>query len=406
METIRVNRFKTYRTIRWYRSNYLWSPSNPYLQQYKIQVNEDDNQPEDVLAIPCPHLPGQETFAHRDETLWITQGNRGELDYQDTPIICDSSIDYIYLDPVMRDLLSHPQLRYYLSGVHFRDDTVQQRKSWGGEYYGHAFKHHDLYRCGPDPRPEREPLPAAVCEKIAPLNRPPTPPFSDEVFAYIQSRLRPLREREVDLFFSGRVLYPPGGKWNHPTIHRRLLIDQWDQLPGREKILRYYGNFAGTRYRGQSVRVFKYPYEYVDALLRSKVVVSPWGWSSWCVRDLEALACGCLLIKPECSNTKIYPDIYDPRQQFLVWTDLRFEQLPDQLDYCYTHLDEFQERVDRGRRFVTEALYPNAKVYARWTRDLRRMLEDALSRPNYAPADQIPPPLPRIPFPKTHARKN
>ena len=96
------------------------------------------------------------------------------------------------------------------------------------------------------------------------------------------------------------------------------------------------------------------------------------------------------MIKPECSNMLIYPDIYDAKKQLMVWCDIMYEGLPDQLNYCYTHLDELQERVDRGRKFVTDALYPNDKLYSRWTHDLRQILEDALEKPAYAAANLIP----------------
>jgi len=49
-----------------------------------------------------------------------------------------------------------------------------------------------------------------------------------------------------------------------------------------------------------------------------------------------------------------------------------------------------QDRATRGRQFVIEALYPNDKIYAQWTRDLRQVLERALEFPTYSPPSQIP----------------
>lgn len=391
MEEIVVKRFKPYRKMRWYRSNYLWSAmQNQYLAKYRIKVVHGMADPQDVLAIPCPHVPGHEAMIHRDDTLWIQHGHRGLTEYQDTPMICDSSIDYAYLDPPMRDLLSHPQVRAYMTGVSFRDGTVQQRRCWGGEYYGMVYKERELHNRGPDIREEREPFSQTLRDKLVPLDRPPTPPFSDEVFEYIKHNIKPLKDRPIDLFFSGRTTYLPRRFQSHPTAHRKHLEDIWSTLPGKNNILKVYDDFAGTKKNGRPVKVYQYPYEYVDALMRTKVVISPWGWSPWCVRDLEALACGCIVIKPECSNMLIYPDIYDAKKQFMVWGDIMYEHLPDQLNYCYTRLDEMQHRVDRGREFVFDALYPNAKIHARWTHSLRKILENALERPAYALADRIP----------------
>jgi hypothetical protein len=377
--------------MRWYRSNYLWNENNNvYLNKYRIKVHHGNEQPGDVLAIPCPHIPGHEAMIHQDTMLWITHGHRGLLDFNDTPMICDSSLDYAYLDPPMRDLISHPQVRSYMTGVSFRDPAVQQRRCWGGEYYGMVYKERELHNRGPDIRDERDPMPLHIQQKIHAVNRPPTPPFSDNVFKHIQQNIRPLKDRQIDVLFSGRTTYWPRRLRSHPTAHRKHLEDIWEGLPGQTKVLKVYDNFGGTRCGGRPVKVFQYPYEYVDALLQTKVVISPWGWSPWCVRDLEALACGCIVIKPECSNMLIYPDIYDAKKQLMVWGDIMYEGLPDQLNYCYTHLDEMQDRVDRGRKFVTDALYPNDKLYARWTQDLRQVLEHSLERPSYSMSNLIP----------------
>jgi hypothetical protein len=393
MSPIRVNRFKSYRVTRWYRSAYLWSGLNPYLKKYNIEVTSDSNQPCDVLAIPCPHIPGHETPIHRDDWLGIRQTHRGLLDYQDTPMICDSSMDYAYLDPAMRELLHHPQLRYYLTGVQFRDPQIYQRGSWGGEYHGQVYKRRELYNAGPDPRIEREPLPAEVQAKIRPISRPATPPFPDAVYEYIAQKIRPLAERPVDLFFSGRTMYTARRERCYPTAMRQQLLSLWGKLPGKVKVFRDYHNYAGTKKFGRPIKdaTFKYPFEYVDRLLESKVVISPWGWSPWCIRDLEALACGCVVIKPECSGMLIYPDIYDPTEQYMVWCDLMYDYLPQQLEYIYRHLDEMQVRADRGRQFVLDAMYPVDKVYARWTKEIRQLLERCLERPAYTRTCLIPP---------------
>lgn len=390
MEPILVNRFKVYRKFRWLRSEYLWSSDNPYFKKYGITVREDSSQPCDVLVIPCPHLPDHEATAHRDDYLPIVRTHRGLLDYQDTPMICDSSMDYCYLDPPMRDLLLNPQVRYYLTGVTFRDFRIYERRSWGGEYYGSVYKRRELYATGPDVRADREPLPAEIKSKIWPIIRPVTQPFSDAVFEYISQRIRPLKDRPIDLFFSGRTMYNANPDYCFPTAMRQNLASIWKQLPGQTKVFRDYHNFAGTRKFNRPVESFKYPFDYVDRLLDSKVVISPWGWSPWCVRDYEALACGCVVIKPECSGMLVYPDIYDPSKQLIVWCDLLYHHLEGQLNYIYRHLDEMQERADRGRKLIVESLYPADKLYANWARDIREILELCLERPSYSLAKHIP----------------
>lgn len=392
MDEITIQRFKPYRKMRWLRSNYLWQPKkNNYLSKYKINVQDDEIKVvPDILAIPCPHVPGREQMAHRDDNLWIGRGYVGSFDYQDMPILCDSSMDYAYLDTTQRELLSFPQVRAYLPNIAFRDDKVQRRSSWGGTSYGTTYIDRTLHGVGPSGRYDRTLLPALLSDKVVPPFRPPTEPFDDKLFEYIAHKRKPLAEREIDIFFSGRVSYYREGVVCHPSMSRKLLEKMWPKFPGNVKVFKGYSNFDGTRKEGGRTKVFRYPYEYIDALLESKIVISPWGWSPWCVRDLEALACGCIVIKPECTNVKIWPDIYNPADNFMVWTDLLFENTADQLSYCYRNLPELQEKADRGRNFVTDCLYPQSKLFDSWTQNIRKISEDILTTNGYSPETLIP----------------
>lgn len=50
---------------------------------------------------------------------------------------------------------------------------------------------------------------------------------------------------------------------------------------------------------------------FLMELLRTKIVVSPFGWGEVCFRDYEAVACGCLLIKPSMAHLETTPHIYE-----------------------------------------------------------------------------------------------
>ena len=390
MEQLTVNRFKPYRGHRWMRSNLLWNKNtNPYLDKYKLNILDGLNTPADVLAIPCPHLPDKESFAHRDEGLYISVGHMGICDYRDTPIICDSSMDYAYLDLPMRDLISHPQVRYYLSGMTFRDPVAYDRKSWSGEYHGAVLNQRVFYDTGPDIREERESLPANVLAKIK-IDRPPIEIISDDVFSYIDHYIKPLKDRPVDLSFSGRTFYYAPFGTAMPTIQRNYLEKIWNTLPGKNKEFMSYTNASGTLKFGKKIKRYSYPFEYFKLLLDTKIVISPWGWSPWCIRDLEALACGCIVIKPECSNLQIYPDIYNPKYQLMVWSDVLFNGLHQQIDYILNNIDSFQDRADRGRKLLYTVMYPNDKMYASWTKKIRSYVESCLEPNSFSEAYKIP----------------
>lgn len=379
MNSIRVRLYKTYRESRWGRMAYLWSESNPMLSGYGIDVVRNPAEPADVLIVPCPYLPGTESFLHADPSLGIVTVPGDELQYFDTPMVCESAMDYAYVDAPTRALIASPTVRALTVGSCYRDHEPQLRGVWGGDYYGEVFRRRRVYEASPEPRRTRQELPPEIQFKIQPLCRPPSYPFSDDVFEYVRSKKKRLRDRPIDVFFSGRVVYHYRRAVNHVTDHRLIATSKVDALTGVRKLCVPYDDHHGRRWNGRETKSFRYPFEYCDALLASKIVVSPWGWSPWAIRDCEALACGCVVIKPECSNLVIVPDIYDPRQQFFVWCDLMFDSLQDRVDYILSHLDEFQTRADLGCDFVTDSLYPNVKVYRAWTSRMRNILSNALS---------------------------
>ena len=52
------------------------------------------------------------------------------------------------------------------------------------------------------------------------------------------------------------------------------------------------------------------PQDWNYILMKSKVCVSPWGYGEMCYRDLDAIYCGCVLIKPNSGHMKSYPNIF------------------------------------------------------------------------------------------------
>lgn len=390
MEEIVVNRFKTYRKLRWVRSEYLWdSSNNKYLKQFNITVRKESSEPCDVLAIPLPHLPGKENFAHKDTFLFIQESTRGEFDFQDTPVLCDSSFDYSYIGPVSRHLLEFPQVRVLSPSVAYRDNRCQWRKAASGEYYGSVYENVMIYGQGPTRKAYRPAFPLAIQQKIKEPIRPPTAPLTDELISYVLKRKKPLSKRGIDVSFAGRINYGSGG-WNYPTAVRNEMLNNFNKLKVKNKFLLTYDNYDGSRRLGKPCKKLKYPYEYLDNLLDSKIVLSPWGWGTWCIRDFEALICGCIVIKMPCTNTLTYPDIYHPNKQFFVWTDLLWRTLEPTVNYCLSHLDEFQPRVMEAADFILDHVYPNDKLHYHWTKNMRQYLEECCNTRNYAGATGMP----------------
>jgi hypothetical protein len=57
--------------------------------------------------------------------------------------------------------------------------------------------------------------------------------------------------------------------------------------------------------------------QYYRELRDSKIVLSPFGWGEVCFRDFEALISGSLLLKPDMSHLKTWPDIYIPYETYV-----------------------------------------------------------------------------------------
>jgi hypothetical protein len=56
---------------------------------------------------------------------------------------------------------------------------------------------------------------------------------------------------------------------------------------------------------------------YYRELGDSKMVLSPFGWGEVCFRDFEAIISGALLLKPDMSHLKTWPDVYIPNETYV-----------------------------------------------------------------------------------------
>jgi hypothetical protein len=92
------------------------------------------------------------------------------------------------------------------------------------------------------------------------------------------------------------------------------------------------------------------PQPRYDAELHdAKIVLSPFGWGEVCFRDFEAVRAGALLLKPDMSHLKTWPDIYIPGETYipLDWDG------GDLLEKVICYLEDEKER----RRIAENAFY-------------------------------------------------
>jgi len=98
--------------------------------------------------------------------------------------------------------------------------------------------------------------------------------------------------REIDVNFMGTVKY---GNRTEIDRHRGTALEILHKMSVKKLI-----GAGKPLKRG----------EYLQKMVESKIVVSPWGFGELCYRDFEAFLTGAILIKPESSFVKSWPDMF------------------------------------------------------------------------------------------------
>lgn len=95
--------------------------------------------------------------------------------------------------------------------------------------------------------------------------------------------------------------------------------------------------------------------EYHRQLLKSKAVLSPWGWGEACHRDFEALAKGCVLIKPDWSHVESFPNCSSHEAPYIPCRhDLT--DVPRIVDSIENDWTSYRNLRERGLQLVSDAI--------------------------------------------------
>ena len=102
---------------------------------------------------------------------------------------------------------------------------------------------------------------------------------------------------------------------------------------------------------------------YYEEMLTSRICVSPFGFGEICWRDFEAIACGCLLVKPDMSHIRTAPDIFVPGETYVP---VRWD-FADLAETCESYLARPEElsRIARNAHAVLEGWYRGERVVDR-----------------------------------------
>ena len=132
------------------------------------------------------------------------------------------------------------------------------------------------------------------------------------------------QKRDIDVFFAGTTEYKngEGGGGHYISNHRKTCVNA---------IRNAVNELEGISIRVADSRALK-PAEYEDAIYRSKLVVSPWGWGEACYRDYEGFLAGCVVVKPRSDFVISSPDIF--RGGYFV--------------YCKPDWSDLKEKIEEG----------------------------------------------------------
>ena len=113
--------------------------------------------------------------------------------------------------------------------------------------------------------------------------------------------------RSIDLHCVSGIGVPAWDDWYHR--HRAAALAAAASLSGRLRVL-HHGVVSGE---GNAMS----PRQYRRSLGASKICLSPLGYGELCYRDFEAVAAGCLLVKPEMVGLRTAPDLFEPGVTYL-----------------------------------------------------------------------------------------
>lgn len=95
------------------------------------------------------------------------------------------------------------------------------------------------------------------------------------------------------------------------------------------------------------------PNEYEKVFAQSKIAVACWGFGEWVHMDAYALYAGAILIKPDCSHVRMYPDIYQSNKTYIPcrhdYSDLK-EIIIDVLE----NYNKYIPKIIKNRKFLLE----------------------------------------------------
>jgi hypothetical protein len=257
-----------------------------------------------------------------------------------------------------------PYVDLFYSKALFRDRTLYGRSLYGKELYSDFF--HERYGVE-DPEPRERPVETRP-EMLGKLRLS----WNIGVGDYPRGKLRQragvaasiaLGFKATPLFY-GRGKLPLDPVSSNPgtiPVHARLAPAARPSIAFQRKLImeKIEGN---PLFLTGSVSQRSYNQE----IIRSRIVLSPFGWGELCLRDFEAVLSGALLLKPDMSHLETWPDVFAPGETYAPFS----WEAGDLVETAARYLENEAERARIARNAYESYRGQLAELPARFERTI------------------------------------
>jgi hypothetical protein len=169
-----------------------------------------------------------------------------------------------------------------------------------------------------------------------------TPRFQKQLFPSRLVRLLDFTKRDIDIFC--RVNYGPRDNLEWYGHYRKEAVEALQTLEPKYR-LAVSGEYSDEK--TVSTR------QYFREIKRTRIAFSPFGWGEVTWRDYEAIAYGCLLVKPRVDHVDTNPDVFVAGKTY-VPVEWDFSDLAEKCTYYLEHWDEAEVIIENARQMYRD----------------------------------------------------
>ena len=277
-------------------------------------------------------------------------GSQQELDEfnnRGTPVIVVDEGNSPCISPELLALLNRPEVRLCFRKYGFRDPAAYFR---GGDYYRDAYAAAVTHDTPPEHFPIYDDDPMGNAIRKIQVCFPVVGDVAPFYLGGLGRDVSPLESRDTDVLFV-----------NMPEDPRTEGLERiWEDVPGDHKVWLDYKDIYPLHIEAAIVAQMRAARIFISTGLFTRY-------------DFYAVLCGCVVVKPECSNVRSHIDIFDPLKSYIQYCDVGFKDLLPILSYILGDIGEYQTpTADIMELFGSSPTHD-------WAAHLRRMCQDILN---------------------------